>query len=173
MDRKTWIIKISINFAFLVLATTTGQRALGQSVAQGAKKCIHSGKRVEIPSGSVGENWVSPRNGPQLFHNSFHNQTSVIQTYSQEVRGEVTSSFDGSLTLSAACARVGASVVVSLSRVYPVNVPPRSSVTMTAYANMMSRSIEMMSTCNACHEVLNVKSNWVTSARGINEYFSK
>jgi len=173
MDRECRILRPSLALTPVLIYSVANQWAMGQSAVSRTKQCAHAGGRIELPSGSIGATWVNPRNGPQLFYNTFHNQTSVLQTFSQEVRGEVLSSFDGTLALGAACVRVGTSVMVSLSRAFPVSIPPGSSVTMTAYANMMNRSIEIMNTCGACHEVISVKNNWVTSARGINEYFKK
>jgi len=56
--------------------------------------------------------------------------------------------------------------------VYNVAVPARSEITMRANANMMDRSLGMLVRCVKCKNVLSVYNNTITSAVGINEYFS-
>lgn len=124
------------------------------------------------PSGGIGLDWVNPHNGIQLFYNTFTNNSSVQQSFSQTVSGTVRCTYEGSLTISVACAKVGVDVEVKVSREYPVSIPPHSQLTMTANANMMNRSIEMLVVCSNCSSVLSTYNNWVSAARGINEYFN-
>jgi hypothetical protein len=114
---------------------------------------------------------VHPRDGEQLFHNTFVNETSAAQSFAQEVTGEIRSTFDGSLSLSVACAAVGVGVVVGVRRTFPVNIPPHSQVTMVAFANLMDRSVEVLTVCDRCREVLAADDRWVTAARGVNGQF--
>lgn len=125
-----------------------------------------------MPSGGIGLDWISPHDGIQLFYNIFTNNSNVQQSFSQTVSGTVRCTYEGSLTLSVACAKVGVDVEVKVSREYPVNIPPHSKLVMSANANMMNRSIEMLVVCSSCGSVLSTYNNWVSAARGINEYFN-
>lgn len=126
-----------------------------------------------MPSGSIGLDWIYPHNGIQLFYNVFTNNSTLQQSFSQNVSGSVRCTYEGSLTLSVACAKVGVDVEVKVSRDFPISIPPRSRMVMSAYANMMDRSIEMLVVCSNCGSVLSTYNNWVSAARGINEYFEQ
>jgi hypothetical protein len=168
------VMKHVVDQSVLALALIMGTTSLAP---RSQAKCPHSDGRVNLPSGSIGASWINPRRGPQFFCHTFHNQSSVLQTFTQSVEGEFKCTFEASmllsLSLSQACAKVGTEVVVRMTRSFPVNIPPHSNLVVAAYANLMQRSIEMLTTCRDCHEVLSVQNGWVTAMRGISEYFQK
>lgn len=149
---------------------SNGGRGIPSSLF-GPVRCTHNGRREYVPGVATGC-WTNPRDGQLLFHNRFTNGTEAMQSYSAMVTGSVSSAVEGSIGLWEACAKVGTSTVVSLSQTYPVNVPPRSTVTMRAFANMMTSSFEVLETCGSCREVLAVGRAHVHAARGIHEYFN-
>lgn len=150
------------------LVGATGGGSLSGSTSSGG--CTHARVRFQ-PSGSVGFTWVNPRQGEQIFYCAFTNKTHLDQSFTQEVRRSITSTFDGSLNLEVACAKVGVSVQEEVKQTFPVQVPAHGRVTLTAFAVLMDRGIEMMTVCNACNEVLAAKFNWVTAGRGVNGTF--
>ena len=80
--------------------------------------CSHSRVRYQ-PSGFIGANWLNAHDGAQLFYYRFTNSLPVAQKFTRTVEGTVTSSFDGSITLSAACAKVGVTVEVKVQETFP------------------------------------------------------
>ncbi len=133
-------------------------------------KCRHL-RRRDYVLGPVGPSWVNPRDGDLLFYNTFVNATAVAQSFSQEVEGSIRSYYDGCVNFQAACVKAGVEVIVKLKQIFPLSIPAHSSLTMTAYANLMDRPLELFYCCGDCQEVLSVLDTRVTAARGINEKF--
>lgn len=142
----------------------------GGNPGGGGGSCVHTAKG-EITSGCVGQNWCNEHDGKQIFFNKFSNKTSISQTFSEMVSSTIKTSFEGSITLAAACAKVGVDMEVKISRTFPIVVPSNSVVSMSAKALMMDKSIEFLLVCISCREVLAVYNKPVTAAMGVSGYF--
>lgn len=141
-------------------------------IQDGGGGCSHPIFRYDIPATYIPSGWFNSRNGAQLFFNTFVNNTSVEQNFSQEVEGSIQTTYEGSVQISVVCAKIGIEKIQKVKKVFPVRIPANSKVEVQAFANIMDCEVEEMKVCDYCYEVLDAYRKKVAGARGINEYFN-
>ena len=139
----------------------------GSAPAGNPTGCRHLRLRFQAAPDELPD-WGNAHNGDLLQSSSLVNRTSLVQSYTREVKATVKSTVEGSLSLSLACAKVQVAVEAEVKDTFPIAVPPRSTVSFSAFSKLQDRPLNVLKVCATCNEVLAVEPGKVHAAFGVN-----